>query len=636
MLVAENRPPRSLNWLHAGPLLFGDWGTSRLYVLGLAFFYAAHASALYLAAMSVIMVGVAWCYTIICRCFQHGGGVYAVARQIHPMLAVFGATLLLCDYIVTASLSLLDGMHYFGIGHNSHVLAVVLCVVAIGGIGLVNWYGARNAGRFALVIAIAAFATSTIIAVMCLPFFKKGLETLSWGHPTVSGWNERWSTLVHIVLALSGVEAVANMTGLMKPPVAKTAKRTIWPVLIEVVVLNLVFGIALSGLPGLDRIEQPDHITHELAQGTQEISEATKAYRDTAVKLIAVESGTALGGPSLGAVMGWISGIVFGLLLLSAANTAIMAIVSVLYSLSQDREIPRPLSKLNYSGVPWIALLFACVVPALLLVIMSDVAALADLYAVGVCGAVTISVLGCVVNRDLPISRRERIGMGFVGGVIFLIEITILITKPHATLFAAFVTGCVLMAWLAVHAHRRATESVPEPDTGWLAQVRAAPPRLDPAKPRIMLAARGQEQSEFAVNLAKQRGAVLFAIYVQRLRLLDYQPGQVPRVEDNAQAQAALGTTVVLARRAGVTVVPIYVTSTDIWSEILDYAITYGCQTLIMGESRRSVFARKVTEDVLGQVRRNLPPGIEFLIRHADEHAKAALRPAEEVPAAHS
>ena len=78
MLVAESRP-RNLKWYHAGPLLFGDWGTSRMYVLGLGFYYTAHAAPLYMAAMSVLMIAVAWCYSIICRTFQDGGGVYAVA-----------------------------------------------------------------------------------------------------------------------------------------------------------------------------------------------------------------------------------------------------------------------------------------------------------------------------------------------------------------------------------------------------------------------------------------------------------------------------------------------------------------------------------------------------------------------------
>src|SRR5688572_26284073 len=114
MFVSQKRP-RVLGWYHAGPLLFGDWGTSRLYVLGLAFFYTGHASPLYLTVMSVLMITVAWAYTVICRSFPEGGGVYAAARQLNPLLSVIGATLLLCDYTVTTALSIVDGMHYFGV-----------------------------------------------------------------------------------------------------------------------------------------------------------------------------------------------------------------------------------------------------------------------------------------------------------------------------------------------------------------------------------------------------------------------------------------------------------------------------------------------------------------------------------------
>ena len=57
MLVTDSRP-RNLRWIHAGPLLYGDWGTSRLYVLGLAFLYTAHASVVYLAAIGLLMLAV--------------------------------------------------------------------------------------------------------------------------------------------------------------------------------------------------------------------------------------------------------------------------------------------------------------------------------------------------------------------------------------------------------------------------------------------------------------------------------------------------------------------------------------------------------------------------------------------------
>ena len=36
-MLSVGERPRVLKWFHAGPMLFGDWGTSRLYVLGLAF-----------------------------------------------------------------------------------------------------------------------------------------------------------------------------------------------------------------------------------------------------------------------------------------------------------------------------------------------------------------------------------------------------------------------------------------------------------------------------------------------------------------------------------------------------------------------------------------------------------------------
>src|SRR5690606_38007935 len=107
MRVAESRP-RTLKWYHSGALLFGDWGTSRLYVLGLTFFFTANASALYLGAVGVLMIAVAWAYIVVCRSFPEGGGVYSAARQLSPTGAVIGATLLLCGYIMTAAISVVE------------------------------------------------------------------------------------------------------------------------------------------------------------------------------------------------------------------------------------------------------------------------------------------------------------------------------------------------------------------------------------------------------------------------------------------------------------------------------------------------------------------------------------------------
>jgi amino acid transporter len=116
-MLVQGKRPRVLSWYHAGPMLFGDWGTSRLYVLGLAFSFTGHASVWFMGAMCLLLVAVGWAYEVICRNFPDGGGVYSAARKRSESLAVIGGLLLCADYVVTAALSALDAFHYCHVGH---------------------------------------------------------------------------------------------------------------------------------------------------------------------------------------------------------------------------------------------------------------------------------------------------------------------------------------------------------------------------------------------------------------------------------------------------------------------------------------------------------------------------------------
>src|SRR5690242_18910731 len=118
-LLASERP-RNVGWRQAAGFLFGDWGTSRLYVLGLALFFAGRTSFWLIAAMSLLILAVGWAYTQICRIYPDGGGVYTAAKSRSRTLAVIGALLLFADYTVTASLSVLDAFHYFGLPLQHH------------------------------------------------------------------------------------------------------------------------------------------------------------------------------------------------------------------------------------------------------------------------------------------------------------------------------------------------------------------------------------------------------------------------------------------------------------------------------------------------------------------------------------
>src|SRR3954451_16723238 len=121
-LLASERP-RNVGGLGAAALLFGDWGTSRLYVLGIAFLVAGRSSFWLIGAMSLLILAVGWAYAQICRIYPDGGGGYTAAKQRSRLLGVVGALLLFADYTVTASLSAVEAFHYFGLGHQ-HVETV--------------------------------------------------------------------------------------------------------------------------------------------------------------------------------------------------------------------------------------------------------------------------------------------------------------------------------------------------------------------------------------------------------------------------------------------------------------------------------------------------------------------------------
>ncbi len=623
-LIVSQKRPRNLSYWHAGPLLFGDWGTSRLYVLGIAAVTLGLAAPYYLLALSLLMVIVAWAYTIVCRSFHDGGGVYSAARQLSPFVSVIGATLLLADYIVTAALSLVEAFAYFGAGAikiggiqgDQQVVTVTLCALTLAAIGFINWFGARAAGEFAKWIAVLSIGLSAIVAILVLPWIPAGFSAMRMdGDP----WMTRWINFTGIILALSGVEAVANMTGIMKEPVDRTSRRTIWPVLAEVATLNLVFGVALIGLIGVGASNLPSmadvdsmHIAgHDYAK--QEI-------RAHAMKVLAIEGGQQMFGETAGYVFGKATAIVFGLLLISAANTVVVGIVSVLYALGRDEELPKGLTKLNYSGMPKWPLVIACVAPVLLLCFYYELEPLSHLYAIGVTGAITMNLTCCALNRELKVKTWERAGLWTVAGIIMLVFLTIAATKHDAAIFCGGLVGLVLAVRFAARRIKARETGLPEPEIGWLAVLKREPLAIDANKPRVMLAARGRWQAEFAVDMARRRGANLFAIYVRTLRVLDANPNHVPRIEDDPAAQESLGTIAELAQRYRVPFIPIYVSSPDIVEEVIDSTVTYGCDTLIMGKSKRSNLARSLEGDVVAQVATRLPEGVALITREASPH----------------
>ncbi|HLA85929.1 MAG TPA: amino acid permease, partial [Thermoguttaceae bacterium] len=201
-MLSTSKRPRELRWFHAGPMLFGDWGTSRLYVLGLAFFYTQGASLWFMGAMCVLLLAVAWAYQIVCRTHPDGGGVYSSAKHFSQTLAVIGALMLCADYLITAALSSLDAFHYLDVPHPQWWAAGSILLI-----GFINFFGPRKGGTLALVIALLTVGLTLVVVGGAVPSLGSAHVTAPKGGPL-----QWWAQFTALILAISGVEAIANMT----------------------------------------------------------------------------------------------------------------------------------------------------------------------------------------------------------------------------------------------------------------------------------------------------------------------------------------------------------------------------------------------------------------------------------------
>lgn len=623
MLVHHDRP-RNLPWYLAGPMLFGDLGTSRLYVLGLAIYYAGRSAPYSVGAVCALILVVGWAYSVICRVSPDGGGVYSSGRAVHPTVGVVGAILLFTDYVVTAALSGYEAISHicapFGLQRE---LVPIITIVALVALGVLNYVGPRRAGTFALIVAIAAIGLTLLLALLTAPQAMEGIRQVQ---PPKESPKEFWLHFVAVVLAISGIEAVASMTGMMRQPVGRTSKRTIWPVVIEVIVLNIVLVFACMSLQGIpegttlahkDAAAKAAHaqwesLPAEERQATPEpphgLSEEEHAIQERVLEVLAREH--------VGPGFALIASIVFGLLLLSASNTAIVGMTSIQFLMSRDGEIPRPFAALNRYGVPWIPLLPAIVLPCVLLMLFQNLTALADLYAIGVVGAITINLLSCAYNRKLDIRSIERICMWSLAGLMVLIWATVAVTKVYAAIFLAIMlAGGLGLRLVAKHAPALARRPVPAPLPAPAAVPAVTLPPFDPARGRILVASRGNmELLKFAFDEARRRSANVFVVFVRQVAL-PYM-GEAPAItlEEDREASTLFASATQLALEHNTPMQPVYAVSASPAEVILDFAATYAADLVILGVSRRAGVLRALQGDVISTVADHLPKQTTLLI----------------------
>jgi amino acid transporter len=602
MIIGKTKRPRNVDAPRAAAILYGDWGTSKAYVIGLAFATAGYSSFWLIAAMCLLVALVAVNYMAICRHYPTGGGVYASVRHRSEIVSIVGAFLLIADYIVTASISALSAFQYLGVSHPE--IFAGFAILLIGGL---NYFGPKHTGGLAFLVSIPTAIVVIGLGVFALPHLGAALHNL---RPLPKGFIHNWTGFVGIVLALSGVEAIANATGVMKldpdstddhPSVVKTSTPAIVWVMLEVCILTALLGLAMHALPGL-----------QVDNGEVD-APGNPGVRDYMLRYMAqIFVGAQFGGP-VGQLAGWIVSGVIGFLLLSAVNTAIVALVAIFFLMSRDGELPRQFEELNSFGVPNIGLMAATIVPTILVLVVRDVAGLADLYAVGVVGAIATNLGAAATDRKLDLLPWERILMFCTFIVMAAVEITLFVTKPHALMFAAvvIVVGLILRGLVEERAQRKEIVSVPAVEQKARAPL-SFEPQADVFGPPMVCAVRGIGRTlDYAIQEAKETHRPLYILFIREQPVM--APGDRKRKWfDDPEATAIF--TYAKEKGVGCTILPAYAVSDSPADTIVDIAATIGASYLIVGAPQRSALVNLLRGNIIRNISDILPEEIHFLV----------------------
>jgi amino acid transporter/nucleotide-binding universal stress UspA family protein len=616
-LGAGEHRPRNVGWARAASLLYGDWGTSKAYVTGLAFLAAGFSSLPLILAVCGLTGLVGINYAVVCRYFPDGGGVYSAARMQGRLLAVVGALLLIADLTVTAALSGWSALSYFNIpflaAHPYAVPYATILVLLL--MGWINWFGPKHSGTLAVALSVPTVIVVFVLVAVSVPHL-----TTRFLEPRQENLAGVWVQFVSVILALSGVEAIANLTGVLKldpgsttahPKVGRESARAIVPVAIEVVFGTAILGWAMLSLPAV--LPRTLHISNH-----NQIVELMREHKDDMLRFVGQQFGWATVSKPFGICFGWVVGIVFFLLLVSAANTAIVAMIGLMFMMARDGEMPAQFKRLNSHGVPLVPLLASVGLPILVLITASDFEALAGLYAIGVVGAIAVNLGCCTFNRTLDFTWGCRLLFGVTFFILAAVEITLAHTKHDALFFVV----CVMAGGLGLRSYAQKRQGLTTVtvsrelaslvDPGKIAALRA---EIKDGQ-KIMVAARGVTPVlRYALEEAQLRKATLCVLYVKEVAVFPSGPVMKRmKWQEDPQAAAIMPLVLRIGEERGVPVVPLFVTSDDTANTILDLSATLGIDFLMIGASQRMTLQRILKGSVVETVAAGLPEDIQLII----------------------
>ncbi|HEV2980118.1 MAG TPA: amino acid permease [Solirubrobacteraceae bacterium] len=415
------------------PILFAVVYTSlasaTYFSLGVISGRALGLTPLVFAAGALLFAVTAMTYAEGASMHQERSGSTVFARYaFNELVSFIAGWAILLDYTILIAVTTYSATQYVRVfwhplGHRDESLGLALVFIAIVVLGNIRGLGVRRARRIGLLVLADLGLQAFVVVLGLVLFFDPGtlVNTIHLG--TSPSWSDLVFALTIVVVAFTGLESAAGLAGELKMPrgdlrrVVGTGTATVF---------LMYVGIALVAVTALP-----------VSHGESPLA---KHYLNAPMVGIVEQ----LRPHGLAEVLRYVVAALATLTLLAAANSAMLGLSRLAYSLSTNRQIPSALGRLHpRRSTPYVLIIIAGLIAAAL-VIPEDLDFLVGIYAFGALLAFTIAhVSVCRLRYREPDRDRP-----------YRIPLSVQVRGrplPLPAVFGALASGAGFIAVMVVH-----------------------------------------------------------------------------------------------------------------------------------------------------------------------------------------
>jgi APA family basic amino acid/polyamine antiporter len=356
---------------------------------------------------------------------QDRGGSTVFARYaFNELVSFIAGWAILLDYIILIAVCAFSATQYLRVfwhplGHSTEALLLALGFIAIVVLGNIRGFGSGRSRRVGLLVAGDLVMQLLIVVIGLVLFFNPGklLDPIHLG--SAPKWSDLVFALTVAVISFTSLESAAGLAGEVR--IGRRGLKHMVGSGAATVIFGYV-GIALVAITAL-----PVHDGHTALAG--------RYLNDPVIGIV-----TQIHPYWLAHTLRYVVGALATLTLIAAANSAMLGLSRLAYSLSTNRQIPSGLGRLHpQRSTPYVLIILAGLLAAVL-VGPENLDFLVGIYAFGAMLAFTIAHLSiCRLRYSEPDRDRP-----------YKVPLSIRVRGGELPLPAAFGALVCAAGWVAV------------------------------------------------------------------------------------------------------------------------------------------------------------------------------------------